>query len=43
IGKRIVAAGLVPILEPEVDINSATKGEAEQMLLELLMENINGL
>ena len=43
IGKRIVAAGLVPILEPEVDINSATKGEAEQMLIELLMENINGL
>jgi len=43
IGKRIVAAGFVPILEPEVDINSATKGEAEQMLLELLMENINGL
>ena len=43
IGKRIVATGLVPILEPEVDINSATKGEAEQMLLELLMENINGL
>ncbi len=43
IGKRIVVAGLVPILEPEVDINSATKGEAEQMLLELLMENINGL
>ena len=43
IGKRILAAGLVPILEPEVDINSATKGEAEQMLLELLMENINGL
>ena len=43
IGKRIVVAGLVPILDPEVDINSATKGEAEQMLLELLMENINGL
>ena len=43
IGKRIVAAGLVPILEPEVDINSTTKGEAEQMLLGLLMENINGL
>ena len=43
IGKRIIAAGLVPILEPEVDINSSTKAEAEQMLLDLLMENIKGL
>ena len=43
IGKRIIAAGLVPILEPEVDIKSSTKAEAEQMLLDLLMENIKGL
>ena len=33
---------LVPILEP-VDINSSTKAEAEQMLLDLLIENIKGL
>ena len=43
IGKRIIAADLVPILEPEVDINSSTKAEAEQMLLDLMMENIKGL
>jgi fructose-bisphosphate aldolase class I len=43
IGKQIIDAGLVPILEPEVDINSSSKGEAEQMLLELLIENINSL
>ena len=27
IGKRIIAAGLVPILEPEVDISSSTKAK----------------
>ena len=43
IGKQIISAGLVPILEPEVDIHSETKGEAEQMLLERLMEHIRGL
>ena len=32
IGKRIVAAGLVPIIEPEVDINSPQKAEAEDLL-----------
>ena len=29
VGSQIIDAGLVPILEPEVDINSPTKGEAE--------------
>lgn len=32
VGRRILAAGLVPIIEPEVDINSATKSEAEVIL-----------
>ncbi|UWQ50867.1 fructose bisphosphate aldolase [Leisingera caerulea] len=32
VGQQIVAAGLVPIIEPEVDINSATKAEAEELL-----------
>lgn len=32
LGKEVVAAGLIPILEPEVDINSPTKGEAEDIL-----------
>ena len=32
IGKRIVAAGLVPIIEPEVDINCPDKAEAEKFL-----------
>ncbi len=32
VGKQIAAAGLVPIIEPEVDIHSATKAEAEDIL-----------
>ena len=32
LGMTVLAAGLVPILEPEVDINSPTKAEAEAML-----------
>ncbi len=43
IGKQIISAGLVPILEPEVDIHSETKSEAEELLLERLMEHISGL
>lgn len=32
VGRRIVAAGLVPILEPEVDIHAPDKGRCEQIL-----------
>ena len=32
IGRQILAHGLVPIIEPEVDIHSATKAEAEELL-----------
>ena len=32
VGRQILAAGLVPIIEPEVDIHSATKAEAEAQL-----------
>jgi fructose-bisphosphate aldolase, class I len=32
VGRQILAAGLVPILEPEVDIHSPTKAEAEEQL-----------
>ena len=32
VGKQIIAAGLVPIIEPEVDIHISDKAEAEVML-----------
>ncbi|QJR80215.1 fructose bisphosphate aldolase [Alteromonas pelagimontana] len=39
IGKQILAAGLVPIIEPEVDIKSPQKAEAEALLkLEILTQ-----
>jgi fructose-bisphosphate aldolase, class I len=43
IGARISAAGLVPILEPEVSIKSPHKEAAEQMLQEALAAHIKAL
>jgi fructose-bisphosphate aldolase class I len=43
IGKRIIAAGLVPIIEPEVDILSPQKSEAEVLLKAALMAHLDQL
>ena len=43
VAKAVCAAGLVPIIEPEVNIHSETKSEAEEMLAASLMRHINGL
>ena len=43
IGRRIVAAGLVPIIEPEVDIHCAEKAAAEDILHAELMSHLNSL
>ena len=40
IGKQIIAAGLIPILEPEVDINAPDKAEAEAMLRDQLLAHL---
>jgi fructose-bisphosphate aldolase class I len=40
LGKRIIAAGLVPIIEPEVDINAPDKAEAEAILRDNLLSNL---
>lgn len=40
IGKQIAAKGLVPILEPEVNIKSETKEEAEEMLHAAIVEGL---
>lgn len=37
VGKQIIAAGLTPIIEPEVDIHSADKAESETILKEELV------
>ncbi|MEN9553151.1 MAG: hypothetical protein RLY24_746 [Actinomycetota bacterium] len=41
VGRQILAAGLVPIIEPEVDINSSTKAEAEVILKKALLEELD--
>jgi fructose-bisphosphate aldolase class I len=43
IGKRIVDAGLVPIIEPEVDIHSPQKAEAEVLLRDALTTHLDAL
>ncbi len=43
IGKEIIAGGLVPIIEPEVNIKSAQKAEAEALLKKSLLDYANGL
>ncbi|KAB7665874.1 fructose bisphosphate aldolase [Bacillus sp. B1-b2] len=41
IGKKIIEAGLVPIIEPEVDIQSADKEQSEVILKEELIHHLN--
>jgi fructose-bisphosphate aldolase, class I len=43
VGQRILEAGLVPILEPEVDIHSPQKQEAEQLLRRSVTEHLEQL
>ena len=43
IAKQILAAGMVPIIEPEVDINSPEKAEAEALLLDALVRHLDKL
>jgi fructose-bisphosphate aldolase class I len=40
---RIIDAGLVPIIEPEVDIHCPQKAKAEALLREAVLEKLNGL
>ncbi len=42
-GKEIIAGGLVPIIEPEVNIKSAEKQEAEAILKQELLEFVSSL
>ena len=43
IGKQIIHAGLVPILEPEVNIQSDTKYECEVILKQCLLQHLDAL
>jgi fructose-bisphosphate aldolase, class I len=43
IANQIVEAGLVPIIEPEIDIHSADKAESERLLKEAIMDQLSTL
>lgn len=43
IGKQIIAAGLCPILEPEVDITAADKEAIEDILLPAMIKGLDAL
>lgn len=43
LGRKVWKAGLVPILEPEVDIHAPKKQECETLLHDLIKEGLSGL
>jgi Fructose-1,6-bisphosphate aldolase len=43
IAQQIIAAGLVPIVEPEVDIHCPGKAKAEELLKAAILEKLEGL
>ena len=43
VGERILEAGMIPILEPEVDIDSPEKAEAEDLLLGAILDRLGRL
>ena len=43
IARQILAAGLVPIIEPEIDIHSPQKAEAEELLRGAILEQLGQL
>ncbi|MEO8466209.1 MAG: fructose bisphosphate aldolase [Gammaproteobacteria bacterium] len=43
VGKQILAAGLMPIIEPEVDIKTPNKDKAEDLLKAALLKELNAL
>ncbi|MES2497484.1 MAG: fructose bisphosphate aldolase [Pseudomonadota bacterium] len=43
IGQQVLAAGLMPILEPEVNIKSTERAEADQILLEELTKALDAM
>lgn len=43
VGHQVLATGLVPILEPEVDIHSTEKAEAEALLKTAIVRNLESI
>jgi len=43
VGKQVLAHGMMPIIEPEVNIKSETRAECDQILLEEILKNLDQL
>lgn len=43
VAREVIAAGMVPIVEPEVNIHSTTKAQAEEMLKDEILKNLDTL
>ena len=43
VGQQVIAGGLMPILEPEVNIKSAERAEADQILLEEITKALDAM
>jgi fructose-bisphosphate aldolase, class I len=43
IGRQVLAGGLMPIIEPEVNIKSPERAEADAILLEEILKNLDAL
>ena len=43
VGKQVLAGGLMPIIEPEVNIKSPERAQADQILLEEILKNLDAL
>jgi len=43
VGQQVLAGGLVPMLEPEINIKSATRAECDQILLEELTTQLSAM
>jgi fructose-bisphosphate aldolase class I len=43
VARQIIAAGLVPIIEPEIDIHCPDKAEAEDLLRTAVLDELNAL
>ena len=43
VGQQVLAAGLVPMLEPEINIKSETRAECDAIMLEEILKNLEGM
>ncbi len=43
VAKQVLAHGLMPIIEPEVNIKSADRGDSDGLLLQAILEELNGI